>query len=316
MWLEPFPLLRASQAAALVPALAEYVDDVEHHLRTAGRAAERTGRRVEDTQLLITAEGQVTLLTFYAAGIAEAGDMAIRAAVSAVEMGLQVTNLVLDLGLPKKAVTAGKVKAALKNGGPIYASLLAELDALFSSIGWELFLAYRHWVTHRGAPIVLAPRALLPTEIAIPLPLPDDPPHEQVHREIMFAAVNRYVLDNSEVVCWPFVPPVHGILDDEHGTPVAKDVGISLPPDSKLKLIQNRVSVGSLREDARSYRAKNPVLLGRGSARRADESLQHYAAHDYVHAVHEVVRFAEEALRGGWDGLIRDMWQRRQTGLV
>ena len=70
MWLEPFPLLRASQAASVVPSLAEYLGDVEHHLRTAERAAQRTGRRVEDTQLLMTSDDRVTVLSFYATGIA------------------------------------------------------------------------------------------------------------------------------------------------------------------------------------------------------------------------------------------------------
>lgn len=241
----------------------------------------------------------MTLLSFYAAGIAEAGDTAIKAAVSAIELGLQVTNLVLGLGLPKTEVKARNVRAALKRGGPAFATLLRELDSLFDSIGWKLLLAYRHWVTHRGAPVALVQGARLPIEIPVPVPLVDAPRPDESHSKSLVEAVNLHVLDGLEVVCWPFVPPSHGILDDEHGTPGIQAVGIALAPDSNMKLTQNRVSVGNLREDAESYRAKNPVLLGRGSIGRADEHLERYAARDYIHAVHEVARaasFAEAVL--------------------
>jgi hypothetical protein len=220
---------------------------------------------------------------------------------------------VLDLGLPKWAVKWKKVKTALERMVECDGVLRA-LAAHVDSIGWELFLDYRNWVTHRGAPIVISALSV-PVEIDMPS---DEGGSQWSGRAIDVAEViNNRILDNLEVLCWPFVPPVHGILDDGCGTPVAPGVGIALPPDNKLKLTGNVVVVGDLGERAHFYHARNPVQLGRGAVDRSGERLERYSAHDYIWAVGQVVMFVGAALRGTWDCALRDLCdKRRPSGLV
>ena len=300
MRLDPFPRTTTSKAITRPPAFDEYRADVIHHLSTAERAAKRCRSRVEDCQFLIQGE-KVTLLYFYVAGLAEAGDTAIRAAVSAAELGLQMTNFLLCLGIKKHRVDWASVQKEVERQGAVGASLVSALKSLSGSIGWEKLIAYRNWVTHRGAPVVLAPTALTPVEISAAPVLADAPTIEERRRSAIIESANQYVLERSEVLCWPFVPPVHGILDDHDGTPVAPGLGISLPAGAGIKLKQNRVQVGSLLEEAASYHAKNAVSLGREVITRAGEVLERYRAWDYIHAVDQVVHLADDALCGSWD---------------
>jgi hypothetical protein len=300
MHLQAFPQLTAWEREHRIPTLDEHLGDVAYHLETAERAAGRCLQRIEDCQVLVETN-RVTLLYFYAKGLAEAGDLAVRAAASAVEIGLQITNLVLALGIARGDVKWGSLRGALQRMGQPAQPLLSELSSFFKCIGWKLLVDYRNWVTHRGAPDVLTSSPILPTEISVSAPSAERPSPPDRYRDEIVEAINSHVLEQSEVVCWPIVPPVHAIIHDEEGTPSDPATGIALASSHGLRMTHNRVSVGSLRENAASYGAKNPVSLGRGAVFRSGEQLERYRGADYIHAVKAVVMLANDVLHGEWD---------------
>src|SRR5262245_5273761 len=90
--------------SAGLPQYGEFLDAVVYHLDHATRAADLAGDRARDCQAI--REGtKVYVLSHHRNGIAEYGDTAVRAATSALELGLQLTSHVLTLGVRKADVS-------------------------------------------------------------------------------------------------------------------------------------------------------------------------------------------------------------------
>ncbi len=295
---EPFPALKKKCTGdPQYQTVLEPIEDAEYHLDHARREVEMCQQPARESQVHLH-EGEVVILYHHAAAIAQHGDTAVRAAISALEVGLQVTNVALGLGLARKKVDHLEVRKKLSIGSPI----LAELGAIFESIGYELFVNYRHWITHRGAPRVISGWRGAPVEVPIERPRPDSPRFEADLEHAQVQAINDFLRTNSEVICRPFVPPVHRLVDDRRGPEGREFLGADKAPGI---VVQNcTVSIGHLKEPASAYRARNQVDLGAPDATIAGEAMHRYPARDYMHAVDEAVMFVAGCLSGEWDRLL------------
>src|SRR5919204_3060235 len=178
---EPFPKTAAWANANLSEAeaaeLQEYRDDVGYHLGFATDAQTEASAATRPRQWALSHDGSaVYVIGFEPLNLVRFGDVAIREAATALDLGLQYTNRALGVGVPKDEVRWSRgpkdspLRAGLRKlGSPEASALVNVIDALFRSIGLDLLHGYRHWVTHRGAPRLRIERA-----IAEGIPLTDE----------------------------------------------------------------------------------------------------------------------------------------------
>lgn len=295
--MEPFPRLSHwhDQQSASLPRLPDYLHAVSYNLEAAHLAAHNVRRPGAGASCLAN-EGKVYLLSHDSQAMARAGDAAIRCAISALELALQLTNYVLDVAFPKTKVSW---RAADKRRDSFRAAVVGRLgsshpvvqviDRIFSSYQYTLFKNYRNWVAHRGAPKVQLPQS--PTRSVI------IGPASSAHEESTEAEVSSFLLDHCTVVSLPFVPPIRALIDDERGqSPEDVALGISGTEGSQLKLRNNYVVVGDPLMDEGSFRTANPHELGGDVAEMAGEMVRVYSAHEYASAVTRAVSFVRDCL--------------------
>ena len=218
--MEPFARLRQwqSENPTSLPALPEYLDAVSYNLEAA-QAAEASVDRPGAAASYHFAGGKLYLLGHEINAIARAGDHGIRCAISALELGLQVTNYALKVAFPKTGVAWSSrderpksFRTAVRNARGDDDLVVRAIDRVFGSHQYALFKDYRNWVSHRGAPRVLSPWS--PGSV---LPIVTRPPEKTSPDESVLEEANSYLLDHCRVLSVPFIPSIRALLDDEKG---------------------------------------------------------------------------------------------------
>jgi hypothetical protein len=303
--MEPFSNLRRwhGQRPLILPALPQYLDAVSYNLEAAELAQSGVSR--PGTSAWYHSDGsKLYLLGHDTQAIAHSGDHAVRCAISALELGLQVTNYALKIGFPKKQVRwstkderpdSFRVAVRQKLGA---ADLVAQvIDRIFASHQYALFKDYRNWAAHRGAPKVRSPWSPGTVIPVATLAAGNTSPDESGPNE-----ANAYLVDHCDVLSVPFVPSIRALLDDEKGSrPDALGPGIALPAGSQIKLKGNYVVAGDPLMNAEDYRAANPLEIGGESVEVAGETLRVYSAREYAFAVMQTVMFVRRCLSEDWD---------------
>jgi hypothetical protein len=303
--MEPFPLLRQwhSEHREHLPALPEYLDAVSYNLEAAQMAESGVGRPGASAWYHSEA-GQLYLLGHDTHAIARAGDAAIRCAISALELSLQVMNYTLKVEVPKERVAwsstderAGSFRAAVRKVKGADHPVVRAVDRIFASHQYALFKDYRNWTAHRGAPKVLS--FWSPGSV---IPIARLPPGAVSPDETVLAEANGYILENCRVVSRPFVPSIRALLDDEKGQRAQHvGLGIAVAPGSRMKFKDNYVVVGDPLMNESDYRAANPVDIGGDFVDLAGEKLRVYSARSYGFAVAQAVMFVGMCLMDEWD---------------
>lgn len=288
----------------------EYRYAVEYHLSQAEQASQECSSVLWHYQWILNQDQKTIIIMGLSPELLiRQGDVAIRESASAIDTGLQLVNYILHLDIEQTKIRWGREpnerplrKKLLELPGGRGKDLVAAIDSIFRSIGYELLQGYRNWITHRGAP-----SAEVPLEFAAPIPVPvealqTDEPGE---REWLIQTYLMTTIPSQiHIRCWPFVPPVHSVIDATINEANA-DInlpGIHVEKGARGISIRNmRVIAGSLTEGAEEFKSKNPILLDQHRAKFAGEDLAVYTAMDYTHAVGSTVRFAEQAVTGKWD---------------
>ncbi len=220
------------------------------------------------------------------------GNNAIRSADSALDMGLQLINHVLRLGISKPKIRWTRMPERNSLHSAIAAlpdakagALLVALKKTYNSMGYEGLDRYRDWLTHRGAPFVERTR-----DLTQPVRLPPEPfeLRDSGSRDLRLWGYLWGIANNAvHVTCATFVPPVQtysGVFT---------------------------IVWGGLKEDAEHYRVRNPVPLDKGRVRDAGEDLGRYPLIAYVPSVQEVVAFVTEALTNDLDAPLVELLDSR-----
>jgi hypothetical protein len=288
----------------------EYHHVVQYHLSQADEASRDSSSSLWQFQWAGNpSKDEVFVLGFSANSLAKNGDFAIREAASAIDTGLLMVNHILKLGIDQTRIwwglsaKEGPLKTAVRNMDKNRGSgLIGALDSVFGSIGYELLIGYRNWVTHRGAPSVI-----VPDELNRPIPIPkeaiksSEPKTRNWFIETyLLATIPSKIL----VTCWPFVPPVSAVLNaqiDEAESDIVLP-GIKIGKGARnISIKDMRIVAGDLTMNAEQFKKQNSILLEKNQARVAGEDLAVYTGIDYVQAVGSVVRFARTVLTGAWD---------------
>jgi hypothetical protein len=295
--LAPFPrLARWHEANAdKLPSLNEYLESIAFNLESA-RVADRAARRPGATSAFHIEEGKVLLLSSDPSTVVRAGDWAIRSSISALELGLQVVNYAVGIGSDKKNVGwshsrggPGAFRRAVVKMCGDTGDIAPAIDRIFDSHRFGLFKNYRNWITHCGAPKALSSIAIGSVPVIAELSVGESP---SVERTV--EAANEYVLERMRVATVPFVPSLHGLIDDEKGT---------RPPGAPPGLIfkNNYVVVGDTFLSEAAYRKANPVELGTEYIEVAGEKLTVYPARAYLFAIQDATMFAAACFHADWD---------------
>ena len=220
------------------------------------------------------------------------GNNAIRTADSSLDMGLQLINHTLNLGISKPRIRWTRMPERNSFHGAIAAlpdekagALLVALKRTYNSMGYEGLDRYRDWLTHRGAPCVERTR-----DLTQPVPLPPEPfeLQDSGSRDLRLWGYLWGIANNAvHVTCATFVPPVQA-----HS-------GVFT------------IVWGGLKEDAEKYRIRNQVPLDTGRVRDAGEELGRYPLIAYVPSVQEVVAFITQALTNELDAPLVELLQSR-----
>ncbi|MDQ2913868.1 MAG: hypothetical protein M3T56_11515 [Chloroflexota bacterium] len=312
---EPFPKSQAWAEANLsgsrLDGLREHREDVSYHLALGANAERVASDALRPGQWGLAHDGSaVYLIGFDPVNIVRYGDITIREAATALDMGLQFTNAALALGVGKNDVRwgRGKKEAPLRRELRALASseaadLVAVIDALFGSIGLHLLHGYRHWVTHRGAPRVRIDHAL-----AAGIPLGEEIRDETDERRRAWLIETKLLTEIPAAMwieCHPFVPPVQAVvnLNVEEATEDIDIPGvIHIGKGAKnIEISDMTIASGSAMESLEDFTAKNPILREESQVRVSGEDLAVYKPWDYLHALSFAMRFVGEALTGAWD---------------
>jgi hypothetical protein len=301
----PFPRVSdwvANHDSGRLNQFLEYQYGVQYHLEATLEAERKASSCLWNWQWGTSPDARIGyILDLRPEDLIRNGDYAIRSAASTLDTALILTTYALGLTIDKRRVDWSKdgvLKKKLRSRSE-YSMLTDTLESIFCSIGYELLVSYRNWVTHRGAPVVTVEPSLFQ---GIPLPFPSV--QDEQTRWLTRTHLSMVVPSSITVTCARFVPPVAEVINKTFAE-VTEDVhipGIHIGAGARDIVIENhRVAVGGLEENADEYRRNNPMALERHFTELAGEEAAAYSALDYIQGVLAVSHFARSAVTTTWD---------------
>jgi|GEM_PF-3243989 len=320
---DPFPLLRASTVnlpGERSAKISEYIASLAYHLDYATDSARRCGLVTDlDTNpwrpghpkyYIDVKNGHIFMGDCGLQEMIRCGDTAIRESATVLDIALLLINHAAGTGINQNQLNwtndkhpASSLKSRLskiKNGEA--AALIAAIQSDWSSIGFHLLKSYRHWVTHRGAPIVV-----LPSDWDQPIRIPPDAlnaNHPAIAKQEIEREVRDRILYRVSIQCAKFHPTVQSIttttLTHENQDSVIPGF-FKIEKGARVDLVNFKRIVGNMHSNKESYLKNNPTPTEQDSNTYAGESVVVYSASNYISAVDTVTRFAKNVVTKLWD---------------